>query len=39
MYVQSVYIVSCRGQPLPEAMAEAATRVAGEVFIDIPMRR
>ena len=39
MYVQSVYIVSCRGQPLPEAMAEAAVRVAREVFIEIPIHK
>ena len=32
MYVQSVYIVSCRGQPLLAATTEAAAHVAWEVY-------
>ena len=32
MYVLGVYIVSCRGQPLPAATTEAAVHVAWEVL-------
>ena len=32
MYVQSVYIVSCRGQPLSAATTEAVAYVAWEVL-------
>ena len=32
MYVQSVYIVSCRGQPLLAATTEAVPYAAWEVY-------